>query len=80
VGAREACEHYRESCRYLADFNTLAYRKAQQKLIDALLRLPLEEMRQLIDRLVEAWRAAGLEEHHPSFIEAWEQIRHLRIL
>jgi hypothetical protein len=61
---QEACEHDRERCRSLADCHALQYRQAQQQLVDVLLRLPLEEMRQLIDGLVEAC----------------EQVRTLRIL
>jgi tetratricopeptide (TPR) repeat protein len=75
----EACEHYGVCCRYLAQTTAVTYTRIKRKLFDALLQVPLDALDGAVEALETAWRAAGLEQEQPDFLEMCEEVKQFRI-
>nr|BBH94273.1 hypothetical protein KTA_24720 [Thermogemmatispora argillosa] len=70
----EAMRHYVASCAWMAQHNLVEYHKAQRRLLERLLALPLETVPALAQLVREDWRQRGLIERYPELERACEEI------
>ncbi|RAQ95931.1 hypothetical protein [Thermogemmatispora tikiterensis] len=73
----EAMAHAVESCAWMTRHHVLEYQKAQRRLLERLLALPLTSVPEMAQRVREGWRQRGLAERYPELDQACEEILQL---
>ncbi len=75
-----ACQHYALYCQYMAQYNSAEFNMALQKVVDALLDAPKEEIPLRVNELLTYWTAHKLDNEHPEFVLALTQINQFMFL
>ncbi|MBE3568018.1 MAG: tetratricopeptide repeat protein [Thermogemmatispora sp.] len=70
----EAFQQYVDSCAWMTHHHFLEYHKAQRRLVERLLSLPLEKVPPTAHLVSESWRQRGLAEQYPELSQACEEI------
>ncbi|MBX5458643.1 MAG: hypothetical protein IRZ31_17260, partial [Thermogemmatispora sp.] len=73
----EAMAHAVESCAWMTRHHVLEYQRAQRRLLERLLALPLTSVPEMARRVREGWRQRGLAERYPEVDQACEEILQL---
>ncbi|MBE3564484.1 MAG: tetratricopeptide repeat protein [Thermogemmatispora sp.] len=73
----EAFQQYVDSCAWMTHHHFLEYHKAQRRLVERLLSLPLEKVPPTAHLVSESWRQRGLAEPYPELYQACEEIAQL---
>ena len=71
---KEAFKHFGAYCYYMARYNPEEYEKAVSKTIDALLNLPREQIRFIMDELTAYWQGRAFEEKQSLMFNALDEV------
>lgn len=69
---KTAFQHFALYCTYMAQYNSSEFKKAVQKLIDALLNVPKDAIPSIVQDLLAYWTSHKLDEEYPEFMNIKE--------
>jgi len=75
AGYREAFEHYRVYCRFVAKRSEVEYNKALHQVIDKFFDVPKSELPAIMDEFVSYWVAEGLDKDYPTLMDTIKEVK-----